>query len=125
MSILAATLTPVPPDARLEGIDLLPILEGRAPIAERTLFWRIANASRQQRAVRQGEWKLLLDGDDVLVFNLAKDIGERNDLAKERQGQEVARRLRPLITAWERDVDNEARQTVRPLASTNSSAGRD
>ena len=111
MSILSATGTPVPPEARLEGINLLPILEGKAPNAERTLFWRINTNARQQRAVRQGDWKLLLDGDDVLVFNLARDIGERNDLAKERQGQDVARRLRPLITAWETDVDGEATKT--------------
>jgi len=108
MSILSATGAPVPADARLEGLNLLPILEGRSPVVERTLFWRIDVPNRQQRAVRQGDWKLLLDGDDVIVFNLAKDIGERNDLAKERQGQDVARRLRPLIAAWEKDVDDEA-----------------
>jgi arylsulfatase A-like enzyme len=39
-SILAATGTPVPSDARLEGINLFPILERKAPDIERTLFWR-------------------------------------------------------------------------------------
>ncbi len=106
-SILAATGTKVPADARLEGIDLLPIVSGRAPVAERTLFFRIASAVRQQRSVRQGDWKLLLDGDDTLVFNLKQDIGERNDLAKEHA--DVARRLRPLIAEWEKDVDAEAK----------------
>ncbi len=124
MSILAATGTPVPADARLEGVDLLPILEGRAPSAERTLFWRIASNNRQQRAVRQGNWKLLLDGDDVLVFNLARDIGERNDLARERQGQDVARRLRPLITAWEEDVDDEAAKMTGAPAVGPGPGGR-
>ncbi len=80
-SILAATSTTVPPEARLEGVNLLPILEGRAPVMERTLFWRIDVPLRQQRAVRSGEWKLLRDGDDLLLFNLKADIGERNDLA--------------------------------------------
>ena len=124
VSILAATGTPIPPDARLEGINLIPILEGRAPSAERTLFWRIANNNRQQRAVRQGDWKLLLDGDDVLVFNLSKDLGERNDLARERQGQDVARRLRPLITAWEEDVDGEARKNIGAPAGGRGRGGR-
>ena len=108
-SILAATNTPVPADARAEGINLLPILEGRAPVVERTLFFRIAVNNRQQRAVRQGDWKLLIDGDDALVFNLARDIGERNDLASQRQ--DVAKKLRPLLAAWEKDVDSEAKGT--------------
>jgi arylsulfatase A len=95
----------VPAEAKLEGVDLLPLLSGRAPL-ERTLFFRITG-SRQQRAVRQGDWKLLLDAGDVLLFNLRKDVGEREDLAKERP--DIARRLRPLITEWEKDVDSEAK----------------
>ena len=106
-SILAATNTPAPADARLEGIDLLPMLTGHAAPVERTLFFRIASNQRQQRSVRQGDWKLLIDGDDMLLFNLTQDIGERQDLAKDRS--DIARRLRPLIAEWEKDVDAEAK----------------
>jgi arylsulfatase A-like enzyme len=102
-SILAAAQVQVPAETSLDGIDVLPILEGRAPEAERTLFWRIAVESRQQRAVRKGEWKLLVDGDDMLLFNLHDDIGERNDQAMQRT--DLVRALWPLIAAWERDVD--------------------
>jgi arylsulfatase A-like enzyme len=83
-SILAATNTPIPPAARLEGVNILPILEGRSPLVERTLFWRISTPTRQQRAVRMGDWKLLLDGDDLLLYNPRTDIGERTDLALQR-----------------------------------------
>lgn len=114
-SILAATATSVPDSARPEGINLLPMLEGRSPAVERTLFWRIATANRQQRAVRQGEWKLLLDGGHALVFNLARDIGERNDLAKARP--DIAARLLPLLRAWEKEVDAEAALLPAPAAS--------
>jgi arylsulfatase A-like enzyme len=106
MSILAATGTPVPADARLEGIDLLPILEGRSSPVERTLFWRINVPIRQQRAVRKGDWKLLLDGDDLLLYDLRADIGERNDLAMTRP--DLVSQLRRLIGDWEKDVDAEA-----------------
>jgi arylsulfatase A-like enzyme len=116
MSVLAATGTPVRQDARLEGIDLLPILAGRVPAVQRTLFWRILANNRTQRAVRQGDWKFVIDGDDAMVFNLARDIGERTDLARERQGQDVARRLRPLLAAWENDVDDEAMRVMGPPA---------
>jgi arylsulfatase A-like enzyme len=106
-TILAATRSPVPTNARLDGIDLLPVLERRSPAVERTLFWRIDTPARQQRAVRQGEWKLLVDSDDLLLFNLRDDIGERNDLAARRP--DIVRKLLPLIKAWEADVDAEAK----------------
>ena len=106
-SILAATGTPVPAGVVLDGIDLLPILAGRAAVVERTLFWRTVYINRRQRAVRSGDWKLVLDGEAAMVFNLRTDIGERNDLARERQ--DVARRLRPLLAAWEENVDADAR----------------
>ena len=100
-SILAATNTPVPADARLEGINLLPILEGRSPQVERTLFWRTPT----QKAVRKGDWKLLANGPLLFLFNLRDDIGERTDLASQRI--DLIRQLRPLIAAWEGDVDGE------------------
>lgn len=100
-SILAATNTPVPPDTRLEGINLLPILAGRAAPVERTLFWR----TQTQKAVRRGDWKLLVQGNTAYLFNLPADVGERNDLARERV--DLIGTLWPLIDAWEADVDAE------------------
>jgi arylsulfatase A-like enzyme len=109
-SILAATGTAVSAQARPEGINLLPILEGRSAPTERTLFFRFAIGNIKQLAVRQGSWKLLVDGAKRYVFDLSKDIGERNDLASQRQ--DIARKLRPLIAAWEADVDAEAKSTI-------------
>ena len=103
-SILAATRTPA--DARLEGIDLLPILEGRTPEVERTLFWRVTGP-RTQVAVRSGDWKLLFDGRPML-FNLRADLGERNNLIGQRG--DIARKLEPLLAAWQKDVDEEAKR---------------
>jgi arylsulfatase A len=109
VSILAATGTSVPAEARLEGINLLPVLEGRAPKIERTLFWRVTGA-RTQQAVRSGEWKLLLDGGRAMLFNLRADVGERDNLIGQRS--DVARRLRPLLAAWQEDVDAEAKRAA-------------
>jgi arylsulfatase A-like enzyme len=107
-SILAATNTAVPPDARLEGINLLPILEGRAPAAERTLFWRVRAGGLDQRAVRSGDWKLLRDGAArVLLFDVRKDVSERDDLAPSNTA--IVRRLHQLLSGWENDVDQEAK----------------
>jgi arylsulfatase A-like enzyme len=118
-TVLAAGGVTVPAEARLEGINLLPIVEGRSSRVERTLFFRITG-TRQQRAVRQGEWKLLLDAGDLLLFNLRTDIGERTDLAKEHP--EIARRLRPLLAEWEKDVDSEAKAFAPPAAAAPGAA---
>jgi arylsulfatase A-like enzyme len=105
-SITAAAGVTPPADARYEGINLFPILEGRAPEVERTLYWRTNVGNRSMRAVRQGDWKLVVDGNHIMVFNLRQDIGERSDLTAQRQ--DVAHRLRPLLTDWEQAVDAEA-----------------
>jgi arylsulfatase A-like enzyme len=108
-SILAATGTPVPAEARLEGINLLPVLEGRVPEIERTLFWRVIGPS-PQRAVRSGDWKLLFDGPRPMLFNVRTDLGERNNMIGQRP--DIARRLQSLLLAWQRDVDDEAKRAT-------------
>jgi arylsulfatase A-like enzyme len=106
-TILAATGSPVPAEARLEGIDLVPLLHPRRAKLERTLFFRYTLPARRQRAVRQGDWKLMIDGPNSMLFNLAADAGERNDLASQRS--DIVRRLFPLIAKWEQEVDAEAK----------------
>jgi arylsulfatase A-like enzyme len=104
-SILAAAGIEVP--ASYEGIDLLPILEGRAPKQERTFFWRSVPGASRTQAVRQGDWKLVVDANHLLLFNLRDDIGERRDRTAERP--DLVRRLRSLLTEWARGVDAEAK----------------
>jgi arylsulfatase A-like enzyme len=88
-------------------MNLMPILEGRAREVERTLFWRTRAGNRMQKAVRSGDWKLVVDANHSFVFDVRRDLGERRDLANSRQ--DVARRLLGLLAAWERDVDAEAK----------------
>jgi len=102
-SILAATASAVPPGHRLEGIDILPILRGDSSLTDRQLFWRIAQPNRQQRAVRVGQWKLLVDGGQFLLFDVRADPGERQDLAARRP--ELVVKLKALLQEWEKDVD--------------------
>jgi arylsulfatase A-like enzyme len=110
-TILAATNSPVPADAKLEGINLLPLLQGGAQSQERTLYFRYTLPARRQRAVRQGDWKLMVDGANTMLYNVVKDPGERNDLAAERQ--DLVAKLFPLIAQWEQDVDAEAKALVK------------
>jgi arylsulfatase A-like enzyme len=104
-SILAATGAAVPPN--YDGMNLFPILEGRTPEVERTLYWRTDVGNRSMRAARSGDWKLVVDGNHLFVFNLRQDVGERKDLTSQRP--DVANRLRPMIAQWEQEMNTEAR----------------
>jgi arylsulfatase A-like enzyme len=104
-SIVAAAGGTVP--AGYEGIDVLPILEGRAPKVSRTFYWRSApNSNRAQQAVRDGDWKLVVDANHMLLFNVHDDISERHDLTYQRQ--DIVRRLRTTLAQWSRSVDDDA-----------------
>ena len=105
-SILAVTETAVPDAARLEGINLFPILQGLSPEVERTLFWRTNFGRLNQKAVRSGDWKLVVDGPHTFVFNLRKDIGERNDLAASGHGQRLFLKLSEWQTLRQRPCWN-------------------
>ena len=105
-SILAAAGVDVP--SSYEGMNLLPILEGRVQKRERTFFWRSAPGSnRTQSAVRQGDWKLVVDANHLLLYNLRDDIGERHDRTAQRP--DIVRRLRPMLADWTRSVDADAK----------------
>ncbi len=106
-TILSAAGAPVPAEAKLDGINLMPLLAAGARPVSRTLFWRVTGGLNQ-RAVRDGDWKLLIDGPGrAMLFDLGKDIGERNDLSASNTA--VVRRLPQQLLAWEKDVDAEAK----------------
>ena len=81
----------------LDGVNLLPLLEGKADkLAPRELYFRFG----VQQAVRQGDWKLVKARKDMqpMLVNLATDPGEKTDLtAKE---PEKAQALQKLFAQW-------------------------
>ena len=99
-SVLAATGARIPEGYRPDGIDILPGLRGATPVRERQLFWR--RPDRRQLAVRSGQWKLLVDGNHLMLFDLGTDPGERSDLAASRP--DLVTQLKRLLDAWEADV---------------------
>ena len=100
-TLLAAAGAAPPPSHPLDGIDLLPVLSGRARPRERTLFWRTAQRTRQA-AVRSGGWKYLRDEDGEYLFNLVLDPGERRDrkLDEPRRFEE----LKAAYATWDREM---------------------
>lgn len=110
-SILTATNTDQPENRGLDGMNVFPILAGSEPAVERTFFWRMNIPGRQQTAMRQGRWKLMLDGGvgplmTRLLFNIEEDVSERHNLAH--QYPDVLDRLLQELTHWETDIADTA-----------------
>jgi arylsulfatase A-like enzyme len=77
---LAAANAEVKPEWQLDGVNLLPLLEGKTDkLAPRDLFFRFG----VQQAVRSGDWKLVKAGKEMepMLVNLADDPGEQTDLS--------------------------------------------
>ncbi len=93
---LAAAGVEVKPEWKLDGVNLLPFLEGKTSgKPHETLYWRFG----QQMAIRQGDWKLVkYDATPAKLYNLAEDIGEANDLVEKQA--EKARQLETIWQAW-------------------------
>jgi arylsulfatase A-like enzyme len=92
-TVLAAA--DLPPDPGLDGMDLLPYVDGRGTaMPERDLFWRFWN----QSAVRSGDWKLIVAGDYKLLFNLKDDLEETKNVIGEQA--DLAKTLEKKLVAW-------------------------
>ena len=62
-------------------------------------------------AVRSGPWKLYHNGGQTELYHLDNDLGERQDLSKEKP--KLVERLSAAWAAWEVDVNNSAQQYER------------
>ena len=98
-----------PPGLALDGVNLLPYLAGEATgTPHQALYWR----SVYNKAIRAGEWKLIVteDGSPGVpsgpprheLYNLHADPVEREDVAAEHPA--VAAELACLLAAWEESL---------------------
>jgi arylsulfatase A-like enzyme len=105
---LAAAGVPLPTQKKLDGVNLLPFLTQNSTAAPHEfLFWRYG----AQMAIRKGDWKITKAvsrpgqprrlrarrSSEGQLYNLAKDIGEKTDVAAEHP--EV---VKELTDAWEK-----------------------
>jgi uncharacterized sulfatase len=101
--------------AGLDGADLSATLLGQKPASHPgPIFWRrppdrkvwlpALPKPQPDLAVREGDWKLLCeyDGSKPVLFDLAKDPGETNDLAAKETA--VTERLTAAVLAWHRSM---------------------
>jgi arylsulfatase A-like enzyme len=104
-TVLAACGVAPPEGRKLDGIDLTPLLTGKASPTERTFCWRIDRADRKQKAVRKGKWKYVRDGAIEVLFDLDVDPGERKDVLYHNPEKLVE--LRQAMASWEAEMAKE------------------
>ncbi|MDE3195618.1 MAG: sulfatase-like hydrolase/transferase [Acidobacteriota bacterium] len=94
------------PPRPVDGQNILPLLQGKGKEHE-YLFW----SHDRQRAVRTGDWKLILNPpqfpgeevpDKVWLSNMEADPGEKENLAN--REPERVRQLIDKLRAWETEV---------------------
>ncbi len=104
-----------PPEAKFDGEDVSPAFLGKAVERTKPLFWEYGRDATYLQpgeehdrspnlALRQGEWKLLLqdDGSRRELYNLAKDPREAVNLIEEQP--ELAAKLAEQLLTWRRSL---------------------
>lgn len=81
------------PGYPIDGVSLSEVLRNPDHDFERLLYWRMNH--RQQRAMRQGNWKYLKVDEHEYLFDIATDARERANLA-----QRQPERFRAMREAW-------------------------
>ena len=89
----------------LDGKSLLPVLKGREREPHSEVYWYWGG----NRAVRQGDWKLVYDRHEKrwFLFDFKKDRVEANDLAAEHP--EIVQKLTDKWNAWAKMTEVKAK----------------
>ena len=103
----AAGIRP-PKGVPLDGFDMTAVLAGSQKSPRREMFWQ----RRSNKAARVGNFKWVESSRGSGLFDLSKDIGEKNDLSK--QKPEVLVKVKARFEAWKKLMaDAEPRRPFR------------
>ncbi len=97
--------------AVVDGVSLVPLLQGEGKLARDELFWHYPHYQHYQLggttpygAIRKGDFKLIEFFDEMRVelYNLKDDIGEQHNLAAEMPAK--VEEMRARLHAWRKEV---------------------
>ncbi len=109
------------PDIQPDGEDISDILLGKPRPRTSPIYWDWRGGVAGERsywppslAVREGDWKLLVnrDGSEAELYNIPKDPGEENNVAK--QHPQIAERLAKKVLAWRKTLPDGGPAIRRP-----------
>lgn len=98
---------PLPEGRTVDGMDILPMVTEDARSPHETIHWKLG----KQRSIRDGEWKMILNGrsdfeqggvDPEFLCHIAEDPGETTNVWS--QHPEIVSRLKEKIAAMDRDL---------------------
>lgn len=95
-------------DNRIDGLSLVPLLQGKTAPDRDALYWHYPHYSNQGGspggAVREGPWKLIEWYEDgkLELYNLDRDVGELHNVSKEHP--EITARLHRKLAEWRKSV---------------------
>lgn len=107
-TLLEAAGGKIPVDRTLDGVSLLPLLEGKKIERKTPLYWRYHGAPEEfKMAMRQGDYHLLanLELTRFELYNLKDDPKETKDLVK--LEPKVFERMRDTLTRLNAEIEKE------------------
>jgi arylsulfatase A-like enzyme len=118
---LAAAGVAAPSRVKLDGVNLLPYLEGQASGApHERLFWRTGGGV--SFAVREGRYKLVRPAQGwPELYDLDADVGETRDLAASKP--EVRERLLAVYQRWNQELMPPRFESPQPARKKAAGAG--
>ncbi|MBC8243457.1 MAG: sulfatase [Verrucomicrobia bacterium] len=115
-TIAALTGKPLPKSRKIDGLDVTGLWKGTAQKSPRTEFLHYTSRGDLE-GIRSENWKLLIkkprrnpnnNPPQVFLFDLSKDLGEKNNLAEAKP--EVVKELRARMTALDTEITKNARK---------------
>jgi len=108
-TILTMLGLPLSPQQHKDGINMVPLLNGKKTIDRKAIYWHFPHYSNHGQqspggAVRYGDYKLIeyYENYTVQLFNLKKDPGEQYDISKREPGK--AKELKVMLHKWRKEV---------------------
>ena len=117
-----------PAEKILDGKSILPVLTKNESIDERPLFWHFPIyleggnkecqdaifRTRPGSSIRLGNWKLIqyFENNDLELYNLKEDIGEKNNLAK--SNPDKTAQLLQLLETWRKETNAPVPSILNP-----------